>query len=535
MALKLALKLIHDQISTSSLPKELGSNRLLEEFKQYRHDPVGLFEKRLKITLTEEQCEIIQSVLDNRETNVQASHGVGKTFLASLIALWWVLCVGGRCISTAPTRRQVEELLWGEIRKFHSKFNLPGEIGQTFLRVSEDARGKGFTANHRSLNAFQGAHHEYLLIIEDEACGISEEIDDGASSCLSAPENRILRIGNPVEVNTPFERSCKKSHIRIPVWTHPNVAWAYELHDDGIHRLKPEVARIVLLDDGSVLPEGDWPDWMPRSSIPGAVSVSWIEGVRVKYQEGSPYWQSRVEGFFPEFAGQSIIPRNYFLAARARYDANPQKWNAIAAQHPWRHGLDVGDGHDSHAKSRWRGPVLYAIEKKPTLGDLEDTSRAAEWGFDSLMAYGGTIGVDNIGVGAGTLSEIRKMLDGGGEDKSAAFGVNFGAERPKCEEDDYSDELEAANLKAWLYWDLREAIRRGEVAIAPLGELEDELLEDWSGTYYEQSVGKIKIEDKAKTKKRLHRSPDCGDAGIYGWAKAPSVEQWQVGSAVWGY
>jgi hypothetical protein len=61
-------------------------------------------------------------------------------------------------------------------------------------------------------------------------------------------------------------------------------------------------------------------------------------------------------------------------------------------------------------------------------------------------------------------------------------------------------------------------MEKGEVAIAPLGEYEDELMEDWANCYYEETAtGKVRIEEKPKTRARLGRSPDLGDAAVYGY------------------
>lgn len=504
-------------------------------FPEYEKKPIEFIEQKLKQQLTEEQKAIARSVRDNRETNVQASHGIGKTFLAGCLVLWWILCVGGLVITTAPTKRQVIQLLWGEIRKTHGRLSLPGDLGQTFLNVTEEARGFGFTASETDSNAFQGVHHPLLLVIEDEACGISQEIDDGASACATGANNRFLRIGNPITTNTPFQKACAQQHIRVPVWSHPNVAWAYALHEDGIHRLKAEVAAVVLDETGEVKDQKLWADWCPRDVIPGAVSVAWVEDVRAKKGERSAYWLSRVEGMFALDSAASIIPRSYFLAARARYDADPQYWDELASRHEWQHGMDVGDGNDDHARSSWRGPVLYAIKKLATQGDMEDTSRAAKWGLEALQEMPGTIGVDKIGVGAGTLSELRGKLQELDEDPDRAFGVNFGAS-PTQPAEDWDESFIPENLKIELYWGLREDMRKGEVAIAPLGEYEDELMDDLAGTYYEEgSKGKTRIEDKKKTRKRLQRSPDCGDACVNGRAKPPERGGWGVSEAAWGY
>ena len=491
----------------------------IDRYSQYATDPVKFIEAELGETLTPSQKDIALSVLHNRETNIQAAHGVGKSHLSSRLAIWQIFCNGGMVITTAPTKRQVVEILWGEIRKTHGKLKLSGDIGQTFLRLSEQARGFGFTSS--TSNGFQGIHHDRLLVIQDEACGISTEIDEGASSCATGAANRLLRIGNPIESGGSFEKACKRSHIRIPVWEHPNVAWAYEQHLDGVHRLKPDVAAAILDAKGVVKPPSQWADWCPQDQIPGAVSVSWIEDARSKYGEGSAYWQSRVEGFFPEDAGSSIIPRSYFLAARARYDDNPEHWDNLAAQHESRHGFDVGDGQDDHAWSRWRGAVLYNVECYPTKGDREDVTRGTGIAKRHLNEFGGSINVDRLGVGAGMLASLL-------EQGCDAHGVAWS--------ESAADPAQFQNSKAEDFWKLREAFRTGEVAIAPLGDIEEMVMEDLAGTYYEEtSTGKIRIEDKQKkTRKRLHRSPNAGDAVCLGFRQI-AIEHWGESAVSWGY
>ena len=505
----------------ATIEAEFGlSNDNAVPYSEYAHDSIGFIQEVLGVWLTEQQCQICNSVRDERETNVQASHGCGKTFLAACLVLWWVLAVGGLCITTAPTKRQVVELLWGEVRKTHKKLRLDGELGQTFLRFSEEARAFGFTASDTNSNAFQGVHHPKLLVIEDEACGISQDIDEGASSCATGADNRFLRIGNPIEPGGAFEKACKQRHIRIPVWDHPNVAWAYEQQNDGIHRLKSKVAEALLDEDGHVRPPSEWPNWCPQDKIPGAVSITWIEEARAKYGEGSPYWQSRVEGFFPEDSTQSIVPRTWFMAARARYDADPAYWNAQAQPHASRYGLDVGDGGDDHALARWRGPVLYLAKAIPTKGDQEDVTRAAGLAIAALNANPGSVTVDRGGCGAGSQAILK-------EQGKASVGVHWGQAA--------RDSAQFLNAKAEDFWMLREAFRKNEVAIAPLGDFEDMLMEDLAGTYWENtSVGKIRIEDKAKTRKRLKRSPNVGDAVALGFRQSVRRDSFSVSAVSYG-
>jgi hypothetical protein len=510
-------------------------------FAYYADRPVEFIEEVLKFILTEDQKKIVLSVLHNQETNVQAAHGLGKTAISARIAIFWIFAVGGLVISTAPTKRQVHELLWGEIRGAYDRYStlLGGDRGQTFLRYSEAARGYGFTARDNNTDAFQGIHAHHLLVIEDEANGISPEIDDGAISCVTGTSNRILRIGNPTVPGTPFEESCEQSHIKLPVWTHPNVAWAYDRVeteiDGGVkvsHKLKPDVAAKILDKKGHVLPQDAWPDDLPRDLIPGAVSVQWIEKTRRTKGEGSTYWVGRVEAEFPQSAGNSIVPREWFLAARKRYDKNPEHWDEIAMAHPARYGLDVGDGGDPHALARWHGPVLYAVEEHPVFGDRQDVTRAATWQWKQFTAIPGTVGVDRLGVGAGALSALLDWL--GDYTRSVelpsechAVGCNFGGvsttSKPADDKDEEIEDFVLADLKTDYYMAFREACRLGEIAIAPLGEeMEAKVMKGFSLIFYEeQPGGKTKIEAKSKTKKKLKRSTDPEDAIVIGFSTKP--------------
>ena len=239
---------------TIRISTDVSSSRPQKEREKivlWSNDPIG-FAKYLGVEfLTGEQEQIMLSVRSRSVTNVQAAHGVGKTFVSGILVLWWVFAVEGMCVSTAPTGRQVRELLWKEVRTLYdlNQKKLGGRRGKLFVEKSPAAYAYGFSSYDYSSDTFQGIHAERLLIIQDEANGISQEIDDGACACVTGADNRLLRIGNPTAASTPFFKACRASNIRIPVWSHPNVSWAYEKDINGIHRLKPKIATLICTGD----------------------------------------------------------------------------------------------------------------------------------------------------------------------------------------------------------------------------------------------------------------------------------------------
>jgi hypothetical protein len=116
--------------------------------------------------------EIAQAVLEPPfRVLVKSGHSVGKTFLAAWIMNWFYdsfpTSIG---ISTAPTKRDVCDLLWKEIRLQRTRAGLPSHfLGPSApeMRSSWDHYCKGYTANKGE--SFQGRHDAKMLFVMDEA------------------------------------------------------------------------------------------------------------------------------------------------------------------------------------------------------------------------------------------------------------------------------------------------------------------------------------------------------------------------------
>jgi hypothetical protein len=91
---------------------------------------------------------------------------VGKTWTAARVALWFLLSFPrSLVITTAPTWRQVETVLWSEIRRQHrlSRMPLGGVVLQTQLRLADEWFALGLSTdepapfNFYRLNPSSGA------------------------------------------------------------------------------------------------------------------------------------------------------------------------------------------------------------------------------------------------------------------------------------------------------------------------------------------------------------------------------------------
>ena len=124
-----------------------------------------------------------------------------------------------------------------------------------------------------------------------------------------------------------------------------------------------------------------------------------------------------------------------------------------------------------------------------------------------------SIKVDVIGIGAGVYDRAKEL-----KLPVSAINVAESAQEPE----------RFLNLRSELWWNLRElldpnpAMNPNPVALPP----DDELLADLSSVKYRiDSRGRIVVEPKEETKKRLGRSPDRADAVILAFAPTLEIKQ----------
>jgi phage terminase large subunit len=113
----------------------------------------------------EKQREIMHAVVRYPRVAVASANSCGKTFIAARTAVWW-LCTyrPSIVITTAPTDRQVNEILWREMRAFAARARIRGHpIGGKLLLTSkwefaENHFAIGFSTKDNDPERFQGFH-----------------------------------------------------------------------------------------------------------------------------------------------------------------------------------------------------------------------------------------------------------------------------------------------------------------------------------------------------------------------------------------
>ena len=100
---------------------------VVKYYKAMRKDPERFARDILGIAPWSKQVEIMRSVLENRKTTVRSCNAAGKTATAAMIMNWFLpVFPDSVVITTAPTWRQVEKLIWKEIRINHQRAGILG-------------------------------------------------------------------------------------------------------------------------------------------------------------------------------------------------------------------------------------------------------------------------------------------------------------------------------------------------------------------------------------------------------------------------
>lgn len=433
---------------------------------EFRDDPVGFVQTCLKETLWSRQRQIAEALRDHRRVAVPSCHDAGKSFLASRLAAWWIATGApgeSFVVTSAPTNAQVKAILWREIKRAHRIGGLPGTVNRSEWLIDGELVGYGRKPNDWDMTGFQGIHAARVLVIFDEASGVPQALWDAAETLITNADSRLLAIGNPDDPAGPFARACAPGggFLTLPIdaFATPN------LTDEAI----PEALRPLL------------------------VSPLWVEEMRVRWGEDSPLWQAKVRGRFPDLADDRLLSPALLQAAVSAVGA---------AQEPVVLGVDIARfGRDETVLVLRRGDraAIHAAFRK------QDTMATVGQIIEAWRSTGATaVQVDDAGVGGGVTDRLR-------EQGVPVVPILVG--RPAREGERF------LNLRAELYWTLRERAANGRLVLPP-----DDLLLRQLGElrYRYDSRGRLKLESKDDMKKRGIASPDRADA--LALAFAPLVE-----------
>jgi phage terminase large subunit len=408
----------------------------------------------------EKQREIMQAVVRYPRVAVASANSCGKTFIAARLAAWF-LCPYSHSmvITTAPTDRQVSEIFWREVRTFYAKarahgHSLGGKLFQTCRwEFSEDHFAIGFSTNDSDPAKFQGFHGRHVMVIADEAAGISEKIFEGITAVLKGAHSRLLAIGNPTTLD----------------------GWFYEaFKSEGWHSF-----HISAFDTPNVT--------QGRIVTPGLVTRADIEQARIDYGDGSSVYQARVLGQFPDRLDDTMIPIRWVEEAGER---EPPREGEVVI------GADIArGGNDSTVFVARCGMNAFVGEEYKGIDTMESSGRLLTF-CKKVKATRAQI--DVVGLGAEVVDRLKELMP-------ELEVVEMSAGKKAHDDEHY------ANAGAEWYAGLSEILRdqRAGGAVFKNKRVIGELT---SRKRRMRSDGRYELEPKHEAQKRGARSPDWGDA-----------------------
>ncbi|MCY4448161.1 MAG: hypothetical protein OXE02_04885 [Chloroflexi bacterium] len=453
-------------------------------FERYKKDPVGFVKDILGAAGRpyDKQEEILKAIAKQPRVSVAACNSSGKDWAAARAIVWWLHTrTNAKVVVTGPTRRQIRDILWHELRIAVAAAGdaLPGKITNDKYVIDEDRFAIAFSSN--SHHNIQGFHSPNLLVIVTEAQGVKQVYMEAIKRLNPT---KVLLIGNPLA----HEGELYESHHAKSSLYHQITISAFD---------SPNFRR-------------------KRFRIPGLVTPEDVEHHRRDWGADSPLYVASVLGQFPDALEDSLTTRNHVDRAIARHEEQPvvpaeagtsQPLDERGRSLPYRMGVDVArfGGNESVICIRRGYRVEHLIPLRRGLDNMQVADEVKAWtdalGINAVFA-------DGTGVGTGVVDRLGQL-------GVPVIGVDVGgkARRPS----------QFADLRAEIFWEVARLLREDAASIPNDSVLVGQLL---ALRYDVSSTGRIRLESKTKLRHRGVASPDRADALALAFMEPPSLDIW---------
>jgi len=388
------------------------------------------------VELEDYQAAIMEGIAAGDDVTVRSGHGVGKTTVDAFIVYWYLLTRPfSKVPTTAPTLRQVKDILWAEIAKWHQGFRLKEHLVLSKTKMSvrgheADWHAIGIASNKPQ--NMEGFHAPFVLFIVDEAKGVSNPIYDAIDGALTTGGQRLY-------TSTPGSRQGK----------------FYESH---FGRIAKFFRQIHINGEDA-----------PR------VDRKWLAQKAEEWGVTSPIYQAKVLGEFPNEGDDILIRLDWILAAELAGQAQrcatcgklegecEHETLEPAIKHASRKvlGCDVARFGVDETATAFGSSTRIDWIKTWTKTDLVTTTQRLVDLYEGEALGAQTIGVDDTGLGGGVTDMLMKLH------QIPTMPVIFGS-KSALDTDDRKEHFQ--NNKAWLCWKFRMALEdnfrareRGEV------------------------------------------------------------------------
>lgn len=435
---------------------------------------------------------------------IEAGHTVGKTKLSSGLVNHFFDCFAPSIIYTfAPSREQIRDLLWKEIKTDRRGKGLPGRIYELRLRISDNHFAKGTATNNAGgtgTTRIHGQHGEYLMFVLDEAEGIPDFVWGAVDSMASGGICIVLMLANPQTRSSKFHKQKSLSTVRnfrISCVQHPNVLQGREVVPGAVKRgyveemVEKHCQVLALHDPDEHSFDLPFPVWVDGKELPPGTIL-----------KPNAEFLFRVLGIAPaNIADNALVSVGRFEAACRREAPDSDRTRARLGVDVARYGKDFGTLYAFHAGRAWRAGQLWKQDSFAYWEAVRTVALAFPEEVTSLHA--------RVDAGGGFGSGVIDLLNADAElaERFPDFRVvevHFnGAPYDGAAYDDLATEM---------YAEAAESLK-GIRLDNPPETLEADLCERHYRWVNRQGVARKKLESKDDFKKpqRLGRSPDDGD------------------------
>jgi hypothetical protein len=167
--------------------------------------------------LTDYQAELMRCIARYRVIVVPAANSVGKSRCAALAIVWFLTTrANSLVIVTAPSQHILGSIIWRELKTIIKTSRIPigGSITKSvraspqIFEISDHQTAIGLSTTETE--RISGKHAKHLMVICDEASGITEEIWQGIHSLNYST---LLITGNPLVSDGPFKEAWDRSRL----------------------------------------------------------------------------------------------------------------------------------------------------------------------------------------------------------------------------------------------------------------------------------------------------------------------------------
>lgn len=475
-----------------------------QELLRYQSDPLAYcgevlaIEKAWKLQ-REFVGACLSAVKERKQIYVASGHSLGKDYIAAAIAIWFLETFPpSQVVLTAPTLRQVKNVMWKEVQGHWSRRTVDLQRGKIFteprIEIRPDWYLIGFTTDEAVKSEggggkFQGLHSENVCVIVTESQELKDNVYDQIDAITTNKNVLVIFIGNPTRAKGRFAKGLKDRKNNI-------------------------IFNFSCLENPNYIEK--------REVIPGLASYEWVESMRLKWGENDPRWIGRVLGQIPEAGLNTIFTDQVIDHAIRRY--------GFIASHSFNRGVawdPAGQGVDDHVfTSGSEGEVIEKF-KKTLMTPTEGAIKAVEM---CKAIRGSWIIVDCDGTGARDFQALKelpqdyigkiKLIEFHGSAASTKFTTVFG-KGGEVKKSIY------ANMRSEAAFVAKDRIMAGRASINPKDQ---DLIEDLREDIWLEDKPTLQIVPKEEIKEILGRSPGDGDSfKMFQWACEQNYQEINYG------